>query len=153
MPIRREAEKTSTPGLYKVSYPIRPGSTEINVNYALPPSSTLSGKFVAEAARPFLVTPASVTLTGEGVSLTPKQPLPNAHVYLVDGLSFTVAIAGTGAMREQAAEGQPQQDDESGGAPVLQHEARVYTKLPYVLGLVFAILLLGGILLYRKGAA
>jgi hypothetical protein len=34
---------------------------------------------------------------------------------------------------------------------VLAQYARVYTRLPIVLGLVFAILLLGGVLLYRKG--
>jgi len=44
--------------------------------------------------------------------------------------------------------------EEDDGRPVPESgAARIYTQLPWVLGLTFAILGVGGVMLYRKGAA
>ena len=44
--------------------------------------------------------------------------------------------------------------DEDGGSPKpTAGQARVYERLPWVLGLTFGILAVGGTLLYRRSAA
>ena len=41
MPIQRPALKTKDPGIYKVDYPVRPGETRFDVNYAIPTTSPM----------------------------------------------------------------------------------------------------------------
>ncbi len=150
MPIQREAEKTSQPGVYKIGYPIKPGESRFDVDYTLPASESIAGKVMPPDVQARLVTPAAVTLSGDGIQTLGQEPKTQAHVYLVTGSSYNVKVEGTGTLREP--EGAAA-EDESGSPQVLAESARVYTRLPLVLGLVFAILLLGGVLLYRKGKA
>jgi hypothetical protein len=45
-------------------------------------------------------------------------------------------------------------EDEDAGQPQIEEKpARVYSRMEWVLGLAFAILGLGGVLLYRRSAA
>jgi hypothetical protein len=150
MPIQREAEKTSQPGVYKISYPIKPGESRFDVDYVLPAAASIAGKVMPLDPQARIVTPAAVTLSGDGIQSMGQEPKTQAHVYLVTGASYDLKVEGTGNLREPAAAAP---DEESGSPPVLSQYARVYTRLPLVLSLVFAILLLGGVLLYRKGRA
>jgi hypothetical protein len=45
------------------------------------------------------------------------------------------------------------QNDDSGSPQIEIKAARIYSQLGWVLGLAFAILVLGGVMLYRRGAA
>lgn len=148
MPIQREAEKTAQAGVYKVSYPIKPGESRFDVDYVLPPSATLAGKIMPPDVQARLVTPAAVTLSGDGIQALGQEPKTQAHVYLVTGPTYDVKVDGTGNLREPEA---ASPEEGSGSPQVLAQHARVYTRLPVVLGLIFAILFLGGVLLYRKG--
>jgi hypothetical protein len=152
MPISRPAEKTKKPGIYKVDYPLKPGETRFDIGYALPAGDSFSGKRLDAITPTRLVTPASVTLTGDGLDSLGQEPKTKAHIYDVRNTSFDVKIAGTGSLRTP--DDQPAQDEEDDGRPVPESgAARIYTQLPWVLGLTFAILALGGVMLYRKGAA
>jgi hypothetical protein len=101
------------------------------------------------------VTPASVTLTGDGIDSLGQEPQTKAHIYDVKVTSFEVKIDGTGSLRAPEAAGQQQAQGEDGdGRPQIESgTARIYSQLPWVLGLTFTILALGGVMLYRKGAA
>jgi hypothetical protein len=140
MPIQREAEKTSQPGVYKISYPIKPGESRFDVDYVLPASRIDRGQGDALDPQARIVTPAAVTLSGDGIQSMGQEPKTQAHVYLVTGSSYDLKVEGTGTLREPAAAAP---DEESGSPPVLAQYARVYTRLPIVLGLVFAILAAG----------
>ena len=149
MPVPRDAEKTKQPDVYKVDYPVKPGETRFDIGYALPPGNTFSGKNLS-GDETFLVTPPSVTLTGDGIDDLGQEPQTQAHTYRLRAASFSVNINGTGSLRNSSAS---DSDDDSGAPVPEQAPARVYSKLPWVLGFTLGILMLGGAMLYRKGAA
>jgi hypothetical protein len=149
MPITRPAESTKKPGVYKASYPIKPGETRFDVNYSLPPGDSYSGRNPDPETPMNLVTPSSVTLSGDGLDFKGQEPQTQAHIYATSAPAFDLHIEGTGSLRTQES-GAPEEDD---GHPELKVEpSRIYSKLYWVLGLTLAILALGGVALYRKGA-
>lgn len=149
MPIQRAAEKTKEKNVYKIQYPVKPGESRFDVSYALPPSTTFTSKILHSDGVTRLVTPPAVTL--EGVESLGQEPQTKAHIYAAGDSAYTIQITGTGSLRnaEPAAA-----DDEDAGQPQLEEKAaRVYSRMDWVLGLAFAILGLGGVLLYRRSAA
>ena len=150
MPIRRPAEKTTEAGVYKESYPIKPGETRFDVAYSLPAAATFSGKNLEPEQPARLATPSTVTLSGDGVESMGQEPTTKAHIYSVAAPTYEVKIEGTGSLR---ATQDKSADDDSGQPKIEEVPARVYDRLYWVLGLALAILFLGGALLYRRGAA
>jgi len=154
MPISRPADKTKKPGVYKVDYPLKPGETRFDIGYELPSSDSFADKRTDAITPTRLVTPASVTLTGEGIDSLGQEPQTKAHIYDVKVASFEVKIDGKGSLRSPDASAQPAQGEDDDGRPQIESgTARIYSQLPWVLGLTFTILALGGVMLYRKGAA
>ncbi len=153
MPIRRPMEATNQAGIFKVNYPVKPGETRFEVHYAVPKTNTFSTKTVSEGAPLRIVTPGAVTLESPDIEDLGQEPQTQAHIYNVKSKDFTAKISGTGSLSTPGAEGAAKPADDSGAPEVVQSNARIYTRLPLVLGLTFALLLTGGILLYRKGAA
>ena len=151
MPIPREASKTSQANTYKIDYPVKPGETRFDVSYTLPAGSAYQGKMADPEVATFLVTPKSVTLAGDGIDDLGEEPQTHAHTYKVRAASFEVKMEGTGALRSNAS---PAAQEEDTGAPKIEvAPARIYGKLEWVLGLTFAILALGGFMLFKRGAA
>ncbi len=152
MPIPRPALKTPVAGIYKVDYPVKPGETRMDVSYTLPSSDKFSGKIVASDAATHLVTPGTVTVTGDGIELAGREPQTQANIYNLTGLDYNLLITGIGSLRQEASAGAGQ--EEEGGSPQVEiKKPRIYAQLPWVLSLAFAILALGGTMLYRRGAA
>jgi len=150
MPIQRSAEKTKEKDVYKIQYPVKPGESRFDVSYSLPPSATFGSKILHGEGVTRLVTPSSVTLQGEGIQDLGQEPQTKAHIYGVGDADFTLTITGTGSLRN--ADAAPAADEDTGSPQLEEKAARVYTKIYWVLGLAFAILGLGGVLLYRKSA-
>jgi hypothetical protein len=151
MPITRPALKTAQAGIYKVDYPVKPGETRIDINYTTPAAAKFAGKIVPSGSATHIVTPAAVTITGDGIEPVGQEPQTQAHLYNLTGLDYNVLVEGFGSMRVPAEGDQPEEDT---GAPKVEvAAARIYTRLPWVLGLAFTILALGGAMLYRRGAA
>jgi hypothetical protein len=152
MPIPRDAEKTAAANVFKISYPVKPGETRFDVSYTLPAGSAFDGKVLDAAMPTFLVTPPSVTLAGDGIDNLGEEPQTKAHTYRVTApAAFKVTMEGTGSLRN--AESPAAQEEDNGQPKIEVASARVYTKANWVLGLTFAILALGGVMLFRKGAA
>jgi hypothetical protein len=153
VPIQRPLERGRQAGAYKISYPLKPGETRMDLEYTLPASATFSGKVFSNNPPVKLVTADSVILSGDGLKELGTEPSTKARVYSFDGLAFKVNIQGVGSLRAPEAEAAP--SPEESGAPKCCEEspARVYTQMPWVLGLAFAILAVGGTMLYRKGQA
>ncbi len=160
MPISRPPEKTRQAGVFKETYPVKPGdATNYEVTYSLPAAQKLSGKTFGDAPVT-LVTGPSVTLTGDKITPRGQDPKLHAHIYQVPsstaGAAFEVSIEGTGTIRTDAADsgsGAQQPQEETGQPEPLAGPARVYDRLYWVLGLTFGLLAVGGTLLYRRGAA
>jgi hypothetical protein len=150
MPIKRAAEKTAVKNVYKVAYPVKPGESRFDVSYSLPPGDTFASKILHAEGVTRLVTPASVTIEGEGLEALGQEPTTKAHIYNAATAAYSVKITGTGSLRNQEAAA-PEED--SGENPGLEEKpARLYTQMYWVLGLSFAVLGLGGVLLYRRSA-
>jgi hypothetical protein len=152
MPIPRQAEKTTQPNVYKIGYPIKPGESRFDVTYTLPAGDTFDGRTMDAAAPTFVVTPPGVKLSGEGIDDLGEEPQTHAHTYRATAASFQLKMEGTGSLRNSGSA--PAAAEEDNGAPKIEvAPARVYTKMNWVLGLTFGILALGGMMLFRKGAA
>jgi hypothetical protein len=151
MPLQRPAQKTDQAGIYKVNYPLSPGETRIDVDYTLPNGAhTISGKGIHPGSPLRLVTPASVTLSGAGITAIGQEPQSQARIYSVSGPAFEAKVEGTGSLRNPQGDAQ---EEDTGQPQIAEESARVYSQLAWVLGLTFGILLLGGVWLYRRGAA
>ncbi len=151
MSIERPAEKTKEKDVYKLSYPVKPGESRFDVSYSLPPGDTFASKIMHAEGVTRLVTPGSVTLAGDGVESLGQEPNTKAHIYNAGGAAYSVQITGFGSLRNQ--EAAPPDEDTGESNQIEEKAARVYTKMYWVLGLAFAILGLGGTLLYRKSGA
>ena len=153
MPIPRPAVKTPTAGIYKVDYPVKPGETRMDVSYTVPSATKFSGKIVASDAATHLVTPGTVTVTGDGIELAGREPQTQANIYNLTGLDYNLLIDGIGSLRQDDSAGAGAQGDDGGSPQVEIKKPRIYGQLPWVLSLAFAILALGGTMLYRRGTA
>jgi hypothetical protein len=153
MPIPRPALKTATAGIYKVDYPVKPGETRMDVSYTVPSAKKFSGKIVASDAATHLVTPGTVTVTGDGIELAGREPQTQANIYNLTGLDYNLLIDGIGSLRQDDSAGAGAQGEDGGSPQVEIKKPRIYGQLPWVLSLAFAILALGGTMLYRRGTA
>jgi len=151
MPIQRPAEKTGQAGVYKVNYPLKPGKTGFYLRYNLSATETFTSQRARTDFPTRLVTPSGVTLSGDGLTSLGQEPQTQAHIYEIAAPSYEVKITGTGAFRQDDSGGGAQED--TGQPKVEEINARVYTRLYWVLGLTLGILGLGGVLLYRRGEA
>jgi hypothetical protein len=154
MPIPRPALKTPTTGIYKVDYPVKPGETRMDVSYTVPSTNKFSGKVVASDAATHLVTPGTVNVTGDGIELAGREPQTQANIYNLTALDYNLLSEGIGSLRPDdsaGTAGQGAQGDDGGSPQVEIKKPRIYAQLPWVLSLAFAILALGGTMLYRRG--
>lgn len=151
VPIKWEATKTKLAEVYKVDFPIKPGQTRIDVSYALPPSTSFAGKNLDPGTPTRLVTPSTVSLAGDGLDLLGQEPQTQARIYNLRTPNFEVKIEGTGSLRTPDATADSQEDP---GQPQIEvAPPRIYSRMGWVLGLTFAILALGGAMLFRRGTA
>ena len=152
MPVPRPATQTAKAGIYKVDYPLKPGETRIEVTYTTPAAAKFSGKVVASDAPTRVVTPSTVTLTGDGIESLGQEPQTQAHLYNLSGLDYNVLVNGTGSLNLGGDSGKESEEEDTGAPKVEVAPARIYSRLGWVLGLAFGILALGGFALYRREA-
>ncbi len=151
MPIQRPAEKTKEENVYKVDYAIKPGETRFDLNYLVPVTNPLifSGKILHAEGASDLVIPNGVTVKGDNIELAGQEPKTQASIYQIKGASYKVEVEGTGSLEQPGATA-----DEDNGMPTIQEvKPRIYDRLYWILGMAFAILGLGSLLLYRSSAS
>jgi hypothetical protein len=154
MPLPRAAERTETEGIYQVDYPIKPGETQFEVDYALPAGTpfTFRGEVVNVKGMPLagplrLIVPAGVTLAGKDVQSVGTEPKTQATIYNVIATgAFSAEITGVGSLRTPDAT----QPDQSDSPPVTEGEPQIYRHMGWLLGLALAILTVGLVFLYTN---
>lgn len=160
MPITRSPEKASPADVYKESYPIKPGQTEYDVSYALPPAIQFTERALG-TGQVIMVSAESVKLSGPDLKDDGIKQLgqggPRAHVYEVSaksGEAYEVGVEGVGSLQaaQESASSSSDDGDDGGSPKPMAGQARIYERLPWVLGLAFGILALGGTLLYRRSS-
>ncbi len=148
MPVERPAEKTVQANVYKIDFPVKPGETRFDITYVLPEpeSHVFSGKALHKGGRVRIVVPEGVTLSGEGLKLIGREPTTQAAVYETAGPEYSVKFTGSGSLRS------PEAETSSGGGPgIEQILPRIYDRAGWIVALSLAILLLGFVILYRRG--
>jgi hypothetical protein len=150
MPIPRPALKTKQPNIYKIDYPVRPGETRFDLNYTVPNASPMifTDQLLNKDAASNLVVPNGVTVKSEDLELAGQEPKTQASIYRIKNASFKVEVNGTGILQTQS-EGAA---DDSGQPQVQEVKPRIYESMYWILGMAFAILGLGSVLLARNTA-
>ena len=148
MPLPRTPQAAGKDGEYQITFPVKPGESRFEYAYVLPlpADGIVKGRVLHEPVPLRLVTPSGVTLEGDGVVQLGVEPTTQAAVYGVEGASYAVKISGTGQLRGAQPEETP--------APEIQPTpARLYTQLYPVLGILFGLLTVAFVYLYRRPAA
>jgi len=153
MPLPQPAERTSERDIYQVNFPIKPGESQVEVNYVLPVGSpfTYHGRVVGVKGMPAgplrLVAPPGLVLTGEDIQKLGVEPTTQATIYnVIRNGDFTVQITGTGSLHPEA-----ESTSEDGDAPqVTEGKPPIYAHRDLLIVLALAILSLGMIALYRS---
>lgn len=151
MPIQRPALKTKEPGIYKVDYPIHPGETRFDINYTVPTANPMifTDKEIHPEASSNLVVPSGVTAKSDDLELAGTEPKTQASIYRIKSPDFKVEVVGTGLLQDQS-EGS---SDDNGQPQVTEVKPRIYDSMYWILGMSFAILGLGSVLLARRRTA
>jgi hypothetical protein len=149
MPIRRAPEPAGQPNTYKVDFPIKPGETNIVVDYSVP--FTSPGKFAGRVlykgnAVTSIVAPPGVVIKGEGLQSQGVEPRTQSTIFQTSATSYNLEIEGTGVLqRPQAGEAEQRE-------PAIQFVLpKLYDRMYWILALSGSILMLGFVLLYRAG--
>ncbi len=155
LPINRPTEPDKVKNSYHVDYPVMPGETRFDVTYTIPAADPLevSGKVLDTTAPLRLVVPSGVTLKGDNIEVMGQEPNTQAVIYNVKGNAFKVQVEGSATLTptDNAGQGTPQED--TGQPHIEEATPRLYDRLGFILGITFGILLLGSILLWRRGSA
>ncbi|MDZ4798809.1 MAG: hypothetical protein SGI92_11655 [Bryobacteraceae bacterium] len=161
MPISREPEKGSAPNTWVVKYPIKPGETRFDFSYTMPASaeSTKFASRILHSGGPVrFVAPQGIRLEGAGITDLGPEPRTQATVYELKGSEFAINVTGTGQLRAAGGgeEAEPKQKaaqgEESDTPGIDMVKPRIYARMPWIVGLAFAMLTLGFVAMYNKGS-
>lgn len=157
LPLARFPDDTKQAGVRKLSFPIKPGETRIDINYTLPFSNPgkFSSKVFYQGAPTRLAVPNGVTLQGDGIQSLGQEPQTQAALYETRATAFEVAISGTGSLRaaQNANAGDSGGGDDSGPSITVILPPGFEDHQMAILALALVALALGFVLLYRKRPA
>ncbi len=153
MAVQRDAEAAKGAGAHKLDFPIKPGGeTRIDITYSVPDAAAFASKVFYKGAPTRLVVPAGVTLEGSELKSLGQEPQTQAAIYETTAAAYAVKIAGTGSLRGAGSESGEEADDAGPSIRTIAPPGFEDRKFQ-ILALTLAILALGFVLLYRRGAA
>jgi len=158
MPISREPEKAKEPNTWVVKYPIKPGETRIDFSYVAPAtgdSTEFKGRILHSGGPVRFVAPQGIKLEGPALTDLGPEPRTQASVYELKGAEYDIRVSGSGQLRAASAtaSSSPDENAGTGESPGLDTvKPRIYSRLPWVIGLTFGMLVVGFIALYNRGA-
>jgi hypothetical protein len=147
MPVQREAEKTSQPGIYAVSYALKPGETRVAISYSVQAGAerVFKGRLLRPGQGNRLVVPIGMTAEGDNLKPMGQDPQNRANIYDITGQQFAVVLKGNPAAASEQAD-----SAEDPGMPQIEtSKPRIYDRYAIVLALALAVLGIGFFLMYR----
>jgi hypothetical protein len=165
LPIRRAADPAGKPNTFKVDFPIKPGTSEIRLEWSMPftsPGVFENENLVKGAPSMKIVAPAGVTLKGDGVTaLGPEPEMPGTMIYDVASAAYRIDVEGTGSLSTNSGGGEGQ----DGTPSVTQNMPKLYglavakgeliatlLSVKWILLSVLGMLAVGFAMLYRKSS-
>jgi len=145
-PTEQKAVRTGQAGVYKVDYALPPGDTRFDFSYSAPfkAPGAFSSRILHSGGAVNLVVPPGVTASGEGIEFLGVEPRNRFNIYSLKTGPYTVQLQGAPAMPTGGGEDRSTLD---------QILPRIYDGAYPIVGLTFAVLGLGFILLYRRSSA
>jgi hypothetical protein len=151
MPLPQAPEKTAESDVFQVNFPIKPGESQIEVNYVLPVGSPFKyrGRVVGVKGMPAgplrLIAPPGVTLAGSDIQKLGVEPSTQATIFNVVGNgNFSVDIAGTGSLHQEDSS-----SEDSDAPQITEGKPPIYAHRNLLIALALAILAIGVVMLYR----
>jgi len=163
MSIPADLVKTASKEIYGVNFPIKPGQTRVDLDYALPYDSgaPYKGKIVSKDENTYLVVPSGVSISGAGLNDLGVEPKTQARLYGLKAASYEVQLTGSvtpaadspasGGDSGAAASGDS--SAESGAPQAEIAKPQVLGQMWPILGLGLGILAIGFTILYRASAS
>ncbi len=149
MPIQRPAQKTASPNVFKVDYPLKPGETRVDITYSVPVSDPLQfSSKTLEKGSTRIVVPRGVTIEGSDVKSLGTEPNTQAGIYDVVNPAFTIKISGTGSLR--SSNGAPTEEEDNPPPSIQAVMPHLYDRFYWILGISLGLLAIGFALLYRN---
>jgi hypothetical protein len=164
--IRRSADPTNEPNVFKIDFPVKPGESRVDVTYKMPftTPAKFTDKWLFPNPNTKLLAPLGVTFSGAGLSQVGQEPTTKATIYNFDGPALAMDVQGTGTLpRGDAAAAS---DANSGGDSddqIAELLPQLYGKVSpvdgflgalnsvkWILTLAVGMLALGFVYLYRK---
>lgn len=149
VPIRRVATEAGPPNTWKLDFPIKPGETRIDLAYTLSDATTYKTRLLTKAEQSMIAAPNGVTVTGAGLVDKGKEPRTQASIFELSTTDLDLKLEGQGELSSGQGAAGGGQEAESRGPSISQVNPRIHDRLYWVLGLTFAILGIGFVLLYR----
>ncbi|MCU1261702.1 MAG: hypothetical protein JWO80_4587 [Bryobacterales bacterium] len=162
MPIRRAPDKTETPDVYKIDFPIKPGQSQVQISYSVPFTSPgeFDSKVFYQGGPTRVIVPQGVTVQGTGLKDMGTGPM-SAKIYSTDSPDIKVQLTGTGTLKQDTADAGGAGQG-GGGGQIAQIMPKLYlsgdpnggfpgafNSVKWIVLTAFAILGLGFALLYR----
>ena len=137
MALTRAAGTTADKTIRKIAFPIRPGKTQIDLQYTLPLKDPIefSGSILHKDGITRLIVPRGFALEGKGLEPFAPEPTTQSPMYGLPAGPFSVKMTGKAVPAEPA-------DPDSGSPQVKAHRPRLYDRYWWVLGLSLAIMAL-----------
>jgi len=153
LPIGVPMDKTSTPDVYAVDFPVKPGETRVDLSYTVPYTggAAYAGKIVTKDDDSYLISANGVTLQGDNLNDLGLEPRTQAHIYgFTGGAAYKIVLTGTA---QAAPPENADTSDSDSGQRIEQIMPRIYGQTKLILALALGILALGLALLYRAAPA
>ena len=154
MPVPAPNDQVSA-NLHVVKFEIKPGETRIDLTYSAPykEGQPYSGKIATKDENTYLIVPDGVTMKADHTNDLGIEPRSKAHIYGLDGTSYSMALTGTPANSPAGADAAGAgQQQENAGPKIEEILPRILTNSTAILGCVFCILALAFAILYRREA-
>jgi hypothetical protein len=144
-------DKTSTPNVYAVDFPVKPGETRLDLNYTVPytEGAAYEGKIVTKDEDTYLIAANGVTLQGENLNDLGKEPRTQDRVYGLTGAAYKIVLTGTAEAAPAAPAESADAADSDSGPRIEEIMPRIYGQAWLIVALALGALALGLALLYR----
>jgi hypothetical protein len=169
LPVRKAPDAGKLPNTFKLDFPIKPGESRVDLQWSMPFRSPgiFTDRILTKGGNTRIIAPVGVTFKGDGLKNLGQEPRTQATIWGVDGTDIKFEVQGTGSLNDPSAGGGGGggAGGEGGNQPALamnlpklygmaSGSADFFTTLlavKWVLLSVLGMLVLGFIILYRKG--
>lgn len=164
LPIRRAADPAGKPNTFKVDFPIKPGESEIRLEWSMPFTSpgVFEGSVIARGAPDMkLLAPVGVTLKGDGVTSLGQEPTTGATIYGITGAKYHIDVEGSGTLKTDSG---GESSDDNGSPKVSENMPKLFNlalatgspiepflAVKWLVASIVGMLAIGFVLLYRRG--